>query len=413
MGPVLTAADLRRRMWRALWTLPLLGAPAMAAALLLPPELDLAPLHWVPALLWPVLLVLSAVFVQSRLFFAALLTALVWLPHFPALAHAMPLDLSTLLVTVLPVGLAAISFLAGRGVLSRPALMPWGVILLLALAVGVFWLESGPFALAGLAMEVTAARELPGSIALTIREGLYLAGAVALLPAVIARNRLTDGLVLAFLLCGYCTFSRAVPLSADVCWSIAPLIATVAILIEAYTLAYKDLLTGLPGRRALEERGRQLGRKYAAAMVDIDHFKSFNDTHGHEAGDNVLRMVASRLTRVGGRGKSFRYGGEEFTILFQHDRRGEIWHALEQVRRRVANEPFTIRGPERPGLRLFGRRWRGSGRASPSVTVTISIGYALRGKQHDSLEEVLKSADQQLYEAKKKGRNRVEPAATG
>jgi len=72
----------------------------------------------------------------------------------------------------------------------------------------------------------------------------------------------------------------------------------------------------LPSRRALIERLPSLGRRYTVAMVDVDHFKNFNDTYGHDAGDQVLRMVASRLGEVSGGGTAFRYGGEEFTILF-------------------------------------------------------------------------------------------------
>lgn len=81
-------------------------------------------------------------------------------------------------------------------------------------------------------------------------------------------------------------------------------------------MAYQDELTSLPGRRALKEYLLKLGSEYTIAMFDIDHFKKFNDTHGHDVGDQVLRMVASKLATVSGRGKSFRYGGEEFTLVF-------------------------------------------------------------------------------------------------
>lgn len=83
---------------------------------------------------------------------------------------------------------------------------------------------------------------------------------------------------------------------------------------EAYQMAFRDELTGLPGRRALNERMQRLGRNYVIAMTDVDHFKKFNDTHGHDVGDQVLRLVASRLSKVTGGGRAHRYGGEEFAL---------------------------------------------------------------------------------------------------
>jgi predicted signal transduction protein with EAL and GGDEF domain len=77
----------------------------------------------------------------------------------------------------------------------------------------------------------------------------------------------------------------------------AGVLLIVALLHESHQLAFRDQLTGLPGRRALEERLRSVGSRYAVAMVDVDHFKQFNDTHGHEVGDQVLRLVAGRLAR--------------------------------------------------------------------------------------------------------------------
>jgi diguanylate cyclase (GGDEF)-like protein len=74
---------------------------------------------------------------------------------------------------------------------------------------------------------------------------------------------------------------------------------------------YIDELTGLQGRRSLNETLYNLGRKYAIAMIDVDHFKKFNDTYGHKTGDQVLKMIAYKLERISGGAKTFRYGGEE------------------------------------------------------------------------------------------------------
>src|SRR5688500_20279314 len=85
--------------------------------------------------------------------------------------------------------------------------------------------------------------------------------------------------------------------------------------IEAsYLMAYQDGLTGLPARRALTEALHQMNGKFTIAMVDVDHFKKLNDRYGHDVGDQVLRMLASRLAKVSNGGRAFRYGGEEFEI---------------------------------------------------------------------------------------------------
>src|SRR5712691_7528491 len=94
------------------------------------------------------------------------------------------------------------------------------------------------------------------------------------------------------------------------------LILTIAVLQDALRMAFRDELTGLPSRRALDERLAGLGRHYTVAMLDIDRFKSFNDLYGHDVGDQVLRMIAARLAEIGGGGSAYRYGGEEFTVLF-------------------------------------------------------------------------------------------------
>jgi len=94
------------------------------------------------------------------------------------------------------------------------------------------------------------------------------------------------------------------------------LVLVVSLVETSHRMAYGDELTGLPGRRALDEALLRLGGRYAIAMVDIDHFKRFNDQYGHDAGDQLLRMVGGQLTQIEAGGRPFRYGGEEFAVLF-------------------------------------------------------------------------------------------------
>ena len=172
-------------------------------------------------------------------------------------------------------------------------------------------------------------------------------------------------------------------------------------------MAFRDELTGLPGRRALNERLQRLGRNYVLAMADVDHFKKFNDTHGHDVGDQVLRLVAGQLRKVGGGGKVYRYGGEEFTLVFAGKTVEECLPHLEAIRQAVEQYPIQLRDrQQRPGDDQLGRQRRG-GASGGRVSVTVSIGVAQRGDAQRSVEEVLKAADKALYGAKSAGRNCV------
>ena len=171
-------------------------------------------------------------------------------------------------------------------------------------------------------------------------------------------------------------------------------------------MAYRDELSGLPARRALNEALLQLPSRYAVAMVDVDHFKEFNDQYGHNVGDQVLRMVASRLLEVSGGGKAFRYGGEEFTVIFPGRSAGEAVPHLETVRRVIERSSFALRGKDRP--RKKPKKPKSTGRPRKEVSVTVSVGVAEPDRRHTTPDQVIKAADQALYRAKKGGRNQVE-----
>src|SRR5690606_7272478 len=137
----------------------------------------------------------------------------------------------------------------------------------------------------------------------------------------------------------------------------AGVILVLGVFQETWKIAYVDQLTELPGRRALEEALARLDGRYAVAMVDVDHFKKFNDTYGHDVGDQVLRMVAANLREVGGGGRAYRYGGEEFTILFPGKSVEEAWEFVEGVRAVIADSMFELRRHDRrEGNRRSGDR---------------------------------------------------------
>ena len=190
--------------------------------------------------------------------------------------------------------------------------------------------------------------------------------------------------------------------SLNVFTSAALLMCLYAIMQETWRMAYIDELTGLPGRRALREKFQKISGSYTVAMLDVDHFKKFNDTFGHDAGDAVLRMIASKMTRVTGGGLPYRYGGEEFSIVFTGKGSRESVRHLEALREEIANKPFIIR--------RIGRR-ANDNRTAPvennSVQVTVSIGFADSVGKESTPWDILKRADQALYRAKGKGRNCV------
>ena len=181
------------------------------------------------------------------------------------------------------------------------------------------------------------------------------------------------------------------------------------LLRSSHTMAYRDELTGLPGRRALNERLKMLGSRYSIAMLDVDHFKKFNDTYGHEMGDEVLKLVASRIRRVAGGGTAYRYGGEEFCVVFTRKTAKETAPYLEQVREEIANYSMLIRNHRlRPARAREGSKRRGATRlGSNQVSVTISAGIAGRSSDNPDFDSVLAAADKMLYRAKRAGRNRI------
>jgi len=170
----------------------------------------------------------------------------------------------------------------------------------------------------------------------------------------------------------------------------AGLVLVFAVLEHGYEIAYRDELTGLPGRRAFTNAMGQLGSTYAIAMCDVDHFKQFNDTYGHDAGDQLLKAVAAELSQVGGGGRAFRYGGEEFLVVFRGRTAKDAAPYAESLRKAIAGARLDARAADRP-----------------SIGISVSIGISEKSTRHSTPELVLEAADTALYRAKEAGRNCV------
>jgi diguanylate cyclase (GGDEF)-like protein len=241
---------------------------------------------------------------------------------------------------------------------------------------------------------------------------LFLAGGIALLAIfAVTRKPRESGLFWSLCAC-FLAMNSANPRLAAGYFAAAGVIVCASVIETAYLVGYHDELTGLPARRAFNQAVAALDGDYGIAMLDIDHFKRFNDTFGHDAGDQVLRMVAEKMLHVGGGGKAFRYGGEEFAIIFRHIRAEEALEHAEALRRSIAETSFVVRGPDRSQRQRQERRQRHRPRklrrARFDTRVTVSIGVAEPAGPDTPAENVIHAADKALYRAKERGRNRVE-----
>jgi len=266
-----------------------------------------------------------------------------------------------------------------------------------------------------------AASSLPGYALLTLAG----TGAILLVRTLVSRKP-ADSALFWSLAAFYLSLEFAETARIYTVYSAAAAcLLAVSIIENSYLLAYRDELTGLPSRRAFNDAIFRLADPFSIAVVDIDHFKRFNDTFGHDTGDEVLRLVAAKLAGVTGGGQAFRCGGEEFSILFPGKTIVEVEDHLEQLRRAIETNEFhlrraerrqTPRGPERRRTRRRSRPGdaiRRLAREAPApLSVTVSIGVAASTVEQPHPDLVLQAADKALYRAKANGRNRVESAVS-
>jgi GGDEF domain-containing protein len=311
-------------------------------------------------------------------------------------------------VVLVPLNLALLALLPEYGVFNRRSLLR---LVILGIEVGlVAWMiSSGSTGVVDWVYQHFV--EPPPFVVGYIPQLGIAVAAVAILatmvPALITRSAISAGLAGA--IAAFVVAAR-VP-DASVTFSIftsaAELMVTIAVLQDTFRMAFRDELTGIPSRRALNERLTGLGNRYTIAMIDVDHFKKFNDTYGHELGDQVLKMVAAHIADVSGGGKAFRYGGEEFTVLFSGKDISQATPHLEALRREIESYRLALRASDRPKKGKGGNRQKGGWRGKDGVSVTVSIGVAERNERLTTTQSVIEAADRALYRAKEKGRNQL------
>ena len=293
--------------------------------------------------------------------------------------------------------LLAAAALPERGLLTRRNLL-----LLLLLVIAMWLTVSAPDHVWPGLRGALPFGVLPWSAASVATALTLLAAALCMLRWVLVGTPMEAGLGVVLTVAGLALLPMVRPDSMRAAYAVAGAGALFAVLYASYRMAFVDALSSLPNRRALDESLARLGGAFAIAMVDIDHFKQFNDTHGHDAGDRVLHAVAQQLRRTHG-AQAFRYGGEEFCLLFTGARSRDAAKACEDARARV--EAMHVRVRSAPTRNRQGANARRTDIGE--VHVTVSIGLAVRDSGSRAVGEILKAADQALYRAKAKGRNRV------
>lgn len=239
---------------------------------------------------------------------------------------------------------------------------------------------------------------------------LYILAVGLLLSCYILKKRYMDLIYVAVLITSIVSFylSNRIILVA-IFTSAIFVIMVIAMFDVSYSLVFYDTLTEVLSRRALEHELLKLGsRKYAIAMIDLDFFKKINDRHGHDIGDEVLKMVASILKNTLNRAKIFRYGGEEFVVLFTGKGYNEIMAQLELARKTIEQRPFIIRSENRPAEKPDKPGEYSKGKEI--INITVSMGLAQKTNLLKTSYDVIKKADEALYKSKSCGRNCITSA---
>ena len=345
-------------------------------------------------------------FNRSRLVFAVALLALADHVVATGVATAPERVLYHATTILLPVNLSLVALLPERGTVTPGGLLRWALLIAQVVLVA-FVAKSYPAEVGG----ILRTRFLPAALTrwTPIAQPAMLAflGSGALLVAAWMGEPVSSPVrgYLFALVATFAGLSAPAEGFGHVLWfATAVLILVVAVIESSYLMAYRDGLTELPGRRALNEALPRLSGTYSVAMIDVDHFKHFNDRWGHDAGDHVLRMVAARLAAVAGGGKAYRYGGEEFAMLFGGKTADECLPHLEELRETIETSRFSMRRRFRSRKKPAAPKGR---RTREQIVITVSIGVAERDSRHSNADQVIAAADKALYRAKEAGRNRV------
>jgi len=304
---------------------------------------------------------------------------------------------------VVPVNLVLFSWWSERGLITLHGLLRLAILVIQIIALALLYIYSAGDLIALLARPLLFNSWLDQLPFTQISLLVIILSQIALLARFCKKREALEG-----------SFCWVLPAFVAGLWEpatfafwggVAAFLLTIALIESSFKMAFNDELTGLPARRAMNEFLLKVGRHYTIAMVDIAHFKKVNDTYGHDVGDQVLRMVATCLRRVTGGGRAYRYGGEEFTIIFPSKGLERALPHLEMLRETIAGSGFVVRGKKRPKQKPDAPVKKAEGKTQ--LHVTVSIGVTSRDDKNTTPGQLIKAADQALYKAKKAGRNKV------
>ncbi|PSU33976.1 sensor domain-containing diguanylate cyclase [Photobacterium lutimaris] len=384
---------------------PILLALALLAGLHRVPQLSSTSevlLISLPYILFPVAVFLGELFNQSRTSLAAIILLLsyyiiqTWLQS-PLSIQSTKLTY-TLLSLLLPLNLLIIHRLPERRLLTRSGILFLFIIFaqFICSSVAISYLSAFDLSMVWQKYLIgfPLISRLPVAIIL-----LFIASITLHAMLIFKRNQPHDhALFISTLFSAITLTFFQFPMISSVAYTVCSLLLLTNLINCSHELAYIDQLTGIPGRRSLDTEMKYLGGTYSIAMIDIDHFKKFNDTYGHKTGDDVLRLVASIIAKEANLAKVYRYGGEEFTIIFKGKAQADCMRLLEQIRKGISAYP----------LKILAHQNNETTKDAQTISTNITVSIGLSGNHNiDNPHSVLKAADKALYRAKSNGRNQV------
>jgi diguanylate cyclase (GGDEF)-like protein len=401
-GVILLKSILRKLLPLSLPISIIVGASILFVKIGTPLNSALNSILYFSYILLAVVILLSFMFNRSRVFFIA---SVIFIGQILLMAFKVTDGVENFNITairsiisiILPINITVIALSSDKGILSSSGKFRIIIVIFEYLFIGwviisnrtklIMLINSVPLHIGNLAA-------IPLSIFL-----IFCIAFILFVVRIIIQNLSKDRLFFGVLIAVFAgLFSRNTNVSIPIYFSAAGIILLICALHETYFLAYIDELTGLPSRRALKDKMMRLVGKYTIVMIDIDFFKKFNDSYGHDSGDEVLRFIGKCLKQIPGGGKSFRYGGEEFTVIFPGKNISEVIPYIEKLRENIAKSRIPL---------LKESTKNSTGQKTKKVSITISCGVAEKNEKHPAPYNVLKASDAALYRAKDKGRNCV------
>jgi diguanylate cyclase (GGDEF)-like protein len=344
-------------------------------------------------------LFMSVWYLNSNFFYYIVLMLIFYIFIGISVKHSLMLNEAVNFISILlPVNAVWLCFAKERGIIST-----YGRNKALLILAQIIWVFINIMGKSGLPLENYENQPAAGLKVFAVV--IYILSVTILLGSYMLNRKYINLIFIAVLFTSYISLHFAHNAMVNAIFtSAAFLIMIIGLFDISYSMAFYDTLTEVLSRKALEQRLLKLRSNYSIAMIDIDHFKRINDKYGHDVGDQVLRMVASVISKRSGRGQVFRYGGEEFVVLFHKIPYNEVVQQLHRIRKSIERRPFIIRSPDRPEKKPE-KIEKKPLKDQERINVTVSIGIARKNELLKTSYDVIRKADEAMYISKRNGRN--------